>query len=208
MPRTRATRSKYAVFSKLSTRWSDNDAYGHMNNVVYYELVDTVVNVWLRDAVGMKVPGGDVIGLVERLATPRALLLEMGFVQLALERLQVGGERIERGLLGADGASSLDRRRRKRLKRSNRLVAGFAMTECALTGPVPAHRGAFPRRLAEAADMQLAGKGFLPAGARSCDCQLCHLRSPSMPDGVRRGDGEKIPNWYVQSIPKWYNFGG
>ena len=64
MPRTRATRSKYAVFSKLSTRWSDNDAYGHMNNVVYYELVDTVVNVWLRDAVGMKVPGGDVIGLV------------------------------------------------------------------------------------------------------------------------------------------------
>lgn len=64
MPRTRARRDQYSVFSRLTTRWSDNDAYGHMNNVVYYELVDTVVNVWLRDTVGMMVPGGDVVGLV------------------------------------------------------------------------------------------------------------------------------------------------
>ncbi|MAP94678.1 MAG: thioesterase [Ponticaulis sp.] len=60
----RATRSDYALFSQLTTRWADNDAYGHMNNVVYYQLVDTVVNSWLRDEAGMKVPGGDVIGLV------------------------------------------------------------------------------------------------------------------------------------------------
>lgn len=64
MAKIRAKRTDYKVFSQLTTRWSDNDAYGHMNNVVYYELVDTVVNVWLRDAVGLKVPGGDVIGLV------------------------------------------------------------------------------------------------------------------------------------------------
>lgn len=64
MPRARARRSDYSVFTQLTTRWADNDAYGHMNNVVYYQLVDTVVNSWLRDHVGMKVPGGDVIGLV------------------------------------------------------------------------------------------------------------------------------------------------
>ena len=29
-------RSAYAVFRTIGTRWSDNDVYGHVNNVVYY----------------------------------------------------------------------------------------------------------------------------------------------------------------------------
>jgi acyl-CoA thioester hydrolase len=40
----KGTRSAYKVFSVLSTRWSDNDLYGHMNNVVHYSLFDTAVN--------------------------------------------------------------------------------------------------------------------------------------------------------------------
>ena len=31
----------------MSTRWNDNDIYGHLNNVIYYELFDTAVNKWL-----------------------------------------------------------------------------------------------------------------------------------------------------------------
>ena len=42
-----SNRSEYNFFSKLSTRWNDNDIYGHMNNVIYYELFDTAVNKWL-----------------------------------------------------------------------------------------------------------------------------------------------------------------
>ena len=34
-------RSDYNYFSEMSTRWNDNDVYGHLNNVIYYELFDT-----------------------------------------------------------------------------------------------------------------------------------------------------------------------
>lgn len=37
-------RSDYAHFERLGTRWHDNDIYGHMNNVVHYQLFDTAVN--------------------------------------------------------------------------------------------------------------------------------------------------------------------
>ena len=40
-------RNNYLKFYKLNTRWKDNDIYGHVNNVVYYEYFDTSVNLWL-----------------------------------------------------------------------------------------------------------------------------------------------------------------
>ena len=43
----RTVRSDYPVFRTLTTRWMDNDIYGHMNNVVHYSLFDTAVNGWL-----------------------------------------------------------------------------------------------------------------------------------------------------------------
>ncbi|MDO9524727.1 MAG: thioesterase family protein [Gemmobacter sp.] len=47
-----------------STRWNDNDVYGHMNNVVHYALFDSTVNDWLI-ARGLLDPrGGTHIGLV------------------------------------------------------------------------------------------------------------------------------------------------
>ncbi len=30
------TRADYKIFYPISTRWSDNDIYGHVNNVTYY----------------------------------------------------------------------------------------------------------------------------------------------------------------------------
>lgn len=41
------TRDKYRRFLPIATRWSDNDIYGHLNNVVYYEFFDTAVNDFL-----------------------------------------------------------------------------------------------------------------------------------------------------------------
>jgi len=48
----------------LTTRWMDNDAYGHMNNVVYYSLFDTLVNAWLIEHGALDVEKGDVVGFV------------------------------------------------------------------------------------------------------------------------------------------------
>jgi acyl-CoA thioester hydrolase len=42
-------RADFFEFQSLDTRWMDNDAYGHMNNVVHYSLIDTAVTNWQRD---------------------------------------------------------------------------------------------------------------------------------------------------------------
>ncbi len=57
-------RSAYRRFVPLTTRWSDNDIYGHLNNVVYYSLFDTAVNGLLIQAGALDIQSGGVIGLV------------------------------------------------------------------------------------------------------------------------------------------------
>ena len=58
------SRDTYARFVPLTTRWMDNDAYGHLNNVVYYSLFDTAVNSLLIEAGALDIHAGEVIGLV------------------------------------------------------------------------------------------------------------------------------------------------
>jgi acyl-CoA thioester hydrolase len=57
-------RDAYRHFSTLTTRWMDNDVYGHLNNVVYYSLFDTAVNGYLVDAGALDIQRSDIIGLV------------------------------------------------------------------------------------------------------------------------------------------------
>ena len=40
------TLSDFPVHRPVTTRWSDNDMYGHLNNAVYYELFDSAINGW------------------------------------------------------------------------------------------------------------------------------------------------------------------
>ena len=40
------------VWRQATTRWADDDVYGHMNNARYFELIDTAVNVHLAEATG------------------------------------------------------------------------------------------------------------------------------------------------------------
>lgn len=58
------TRSAFRHFQPITTRWADNDAYGHVNNVVYYQWFDTVVNQFLIANGTLDIHGGDAIGLV------------------------------------------------------------------------------------------------------------------------------------------------
>jgi acyl-CoA thioester hydrolase len=57
-------RGAYRVFRTIGTRWMDNDAYGHVNNAVYYSWFDTVVNAHLIEHGALDIQHGEVIGLV------------------------------------------------------------------------------------------------------------------------------------------------
>jgi len=57
-------RAGYKAFRTISTRWMDNDAYGHVNNVVYYSWFDTVVNAHLIEEGALDIQQGETIGLV------------------------------------------------------------------------------------------------------------------------------------------------
>jgi acyl-CoA thioester hydrolase len=57
-------RAAYTAFFDIATRWSDNDLYGHVNNVVYYSWFDTAVNALLIERGAMDIHAGPVIGLV------------------------------------------------------------------------------------------------------------------------------------------------
>lgn len=57
-------RSSYSAFRSITTRWADNDVYGHVNNVVYYSWFDTAVNAHLIEHGVLDIHGGETIGLV------------------------------------------------------------------------------------------------------------------------------------------------
>ncbi|MET0530810.1 MAG: thioesterase family protein [Microvirga sp.] len=57
-------RSTFGVFLPITTRWMDNDAYGHVNNVHYYSYFDSAVNGWLVDQGLLSIGDSPLIGLV------------------------------------------------------------------------------------------------------------------------------------------------
>ena len=60
----RPVRADYKVFYPISTRWSDNDTYGHINNVIYYSYFDSVANRYLIEEGGLDIADGGVVGYV------------------------------------------------------------------------------------------------------------------------------------------------
>jgi acyl-CoA thioester hydrolase len=56
-------RESYRWHLPITTRWMDNDMYGHVNNVVYYAFFDTVINRYLVDEGGLDIQGGALLGL-------------------------------------------------------------------------------------------------------------------------------------------------
>lgn len=58
------TRDEYPRFTTITTRWMDNDVYGHINNVQYYSYFDTAVNRYLIEQGVLDIHRGEVVGLV------------------------------------------------------------------------------------------------------------------------------------------------
>jgi acyl-CoA thioester hydrolase len=100
-------RQAYRAWREITTRWADNDAYGHVNNTVYYAWFDSAVNAWLIEAGLLDIEDGDPIGLVVetgcRYARPLTFpqTVEIG---LAVETLGRSSVRYRLGVF-AEGAA-------------------------------------------------------------------------------------------------------
>jgi acyl-CoA thioester hydrolase len=57
-------RTDYIYFEELTTRWMDNDVYGHVNNVVYYSYFDTIVNSFLINKAELDIKTSENIGYI------------------------------------------------------------------------------------------------------------------------------------------------
>ena len=69
-------RADYRAFVPISTRWSDNDVYGHMNNAAYYTFFDTAVTTWLLSQGLSAKPGASLLFVAE---TGCRYLSELGY---------------------------------------------------------------------------------------------------------------------------------
>jgi len=107
------TREHYAYFSTISTRWMDNDVYGHVNNVLYYSFFDTVIARYLIDEGGFEFATADVIGLAiesscryrQPLAFPQQILTGLRVAHLGSSsvRYEVGVFAEDEHTAAADG---------------------------------------------------------------------------------------------------------
>ncbi|WP_116046823.1 acyl-CoA thioesterase [Amycolatopsis palatopharyngis] len=106
-------RQDYPHWQQVPTRWKDNDVYGHMNNVVHYSLMDTVINEWLIRSGGLDIHDGDLIGLcVESHCNYHASVgfpdtlavgLRVGHLGRSSVRYEIGIHTEDRQTLVADG---------------------------------------------------------------------------------------------------------
>jgi acyl-CoA thioester hydrolase len=88
----------------IATRWADNDAYGHVNNTVFYQWFDTAVNQWLIEAGLLDLERGDPIGLV--VETGCSFFAPLSFpgeveVGIAVDRLGSSSVTFRIGVFGA-----------------------------------------------------------------------------------------------------------
>ncbi len=103
------SRAAYKVFRFITTRWADNDVYGHVNNVVYYSWFDTAVNAHLIEAGALDIHCGDTIGLV--VETQCHYFAPLAFPQqveagIRVARIGSSSVRYEVGLFGAGSDAS------------------------------------------------------------------------------------------------------
>jgi acyl-CoA thioester hydrolase len=74
-----AARSAFKAWRRFTTRWGDNDAYGHVNNTIFYQWFDSAVNGWLVEQGLLDIQAGDPIALVAE--TRCAYLAPLAFPQ-------------------------------------------------------------------------------------------------------------------------------
>ncbi|MBR0671648.1 acyl-CoA thioesterase [Neoroseomonas soli] len=103
------TLADYRQHVAITTRWSDNDAYGHINNVAYYSFFDTAVNMWLIRSGVLDIQKSPVIGLVVetgcRYFRPLAYPVEIT-AGIRVARIGTSSVRYEVGIFGGEDATA------------------------------------------------------------------------------------------------------
>jgi acyl-CoA thioester hydrolase len=104
-PAGRPVRSDYVAWRTATTRWADDDVYGHMNNATYFELIDTAVNAHLLEATGTDIRRLPAIGVVAEVSC--RYFAEIGFpdpvdLGLAVERVGTSSVVYRIGLFQGD----------------------------------------------------------------------------------------------------------
>ena len=109
-----AARTAFQAFFPMTTRWRDNDVYGHINNAYYYEFFDTAANRWLMQNSGLDLPNGPIVGLVAETAC--RFLSSVSYPQdleVGLTTLRIGKSSVIFGMglfaSGAEEAAALCR---------------------------------------------------------------------------------------------------
>jgi len=102
-------RDAFKYFQPITTRWMDNDAYGHVNNVVYYSWFDTIVNGYLIRSGALDIERSPIIGLV--VETHCNYFSPLAFPQPIIAGLRVGhigrsSVRYEIGLFAEDASAA------------------------------------------------------------------------------------------------------
>jgi acyl-CoA thioester hydrolase len=102
----RPVRSDYVAWRTATTRWADDDVYGHMNNATYFELIDTAVNAHLLEATGTDIRALPAIGVVAEVSC--RYFRELGFPEpvetgLVAERVGTSSVVYRIGLFQGDG---------------------------------------------------------------------------------------------------------
>jgi acyl-CoA thioester hydrolase len=132
------TPDRYRYFLPITTRWMDNDVYGHINNVIYYSYFDTVANHYLIHEGGLDILSSPIIGLVvESQCTYRAPLAYPDRLRAGLRVDKLGNRSVTYGIAifkeGADQAAAhgyfvhvfVDRQSRKAVAIPARLRAAL-----------------------------------------------------------------------------------
>ena len=103
-----ALRADFKVWRRMTTRWADNDAYGHVNNTVYYEWFDSAVNAWMVEQGMLDIGNGDPIALVVETRCTYAAALEFPQdVEVGLSVAQLGRSSIRYRIgIFAEGSDS------------------------------------------------------------------------------------------------------
>ena len=103
-----AGRADFKAWRKMTTRWADNDAYGHVNNTVYYEWFDSAVNAWMVEQGLLDIANGDPIALVVETRCTYAAPLEFPqTVEIGLAVAELGRSSIRyRVGIFAEGSKS------------------------------------------------------------------------------------------------------
>jgi len=104
-----ARRSDFKTWRRFTTRWADNDAYGHVNNTIFYQWFDTAVNGWLVERGLLDIQAGDPIALV--VETRCSYFAPLEFPQdvevgLAVAELGRSSVRYRIGVFGDGGAEA------------------------------------------------------------------------------------------------------